>query len=169
MSKREALSGIRQTGVGWKDYTQDTEFATEAFIRTVQERFFYSVFFSNLAALTFPNVYETRLDFLVDSVLTRTAPKRPYMFYLLSASTDSNALVYVSLLRYANYQDFLNGVVAEYLGTAFGYGKAEVELTKGLRTNEGSVYSVQFGEFCGRNFNMNLVLHGLIGGVEEIE
>jgi hypothetical protein len=44
-----------------------------------------------------------------------------------------------------------------------------VELTNGLRTIEGNVYSVQFAEFSGQNFNMNLVLHGLIGGVEQVE
>jgi len=156
-------------GVGWKDYSQDVQVATEPFIRAGQLRAFYSTRYSNLAALTWPDAYEAIVAFLVDTTLQNTAPLRPYLFYLISAVADRNALVAISLVRYNSYADYLSGVIAEYLGTAYGYGKAVLELVKGVAAQHGSVYSVLFAEYSGDVFNLHVTLHALIGGIEEIE
>jgi len=167
MSKQTMI--LTPTGVGRKDYSEDIQYSVEQQIRSLQQRFFYSVKYINLTGLVYPNVYEAPLSFLVDSILQNTAPKKPYLFYLVEVSSERNALVVVAFNRYASYADYLAGIVAEHLGTVFGYGVAKLSLTKGLPTLEGSVYTVQFAELCGLNFNMDVTLHGLIGGPEEVE
>ena len=160
---------VEVTGVGWKDYSQDVQISTAPFIRGRQLRVFHSTRYSNLAALTWPDAYEAMVGFLVDTTLQNAAPLRPYLFYLISAVADRNALVAISFVRYNSYADYLSGVIAEYLGTAYGYGKAVFELVKGVAAQHGSVYSVLFGEYSGDVFNLHVTLHALIGGVEEIE
>lgn len=161
---------IPATGVGRKDYSQKIEYSVEREIRSLQERFFYSYRFDGLSELTFPDVYESPLQFLVNGALQYTAPStKPWMFYLVNVTTDRNALCVVTLNRYASYTDYLAGTIAENLGTAFGYGEAKLELTKGIVTEAGSVYSVQYGDFCAGDFNMDIIIHGLIGGYESLE
>lgn len=161
-------ANVVATGVGRKDYSQNVEYSVEKEIRSLQERFFYSYQFANLNALVLPNVYESLLQFLVDSSLQFDAPSAmPWMFYLVEATTDTNNLIVMTFNRYLNYQDYLLGTVAERLGTSFGFLEAKIELTKGIPTVAGSLYSVQYGVFSGAPFNMDLVIHGLIGGREE--
>jgi hypothetical protein len=160
---------VETRGVGRVDYSQEVHYATEPFIRSNQLRAFYSVRYTGLAPLVLPDAYEAPLAFLVDNVLQNVAPLRPWMLYLISAVADRNALVAITLLRYNSYRDYLNGNIAEYLGTAYGYGKAELNLRKGILTQSGSVYTVLFGEYSGLNFNLAVTIHGLIGGLEQIE
>lgn len=120
-------------------------------------------------AITIPDVYESLLQFLVGSTLQFEAPTRePWMIYLAEATTDTNNLVVITLNRYSSYQNYLNGNVFERLGTNFGFIEAKLELTKGIPTIGGSLYSVQYGVYSGAAFNLDLVVHGLIGGAEEM-
>lgn len=160
---------VTPTGVARKDYSQNVEYSVEREIRSLQERFFFSYRFDGLAELTFPDVYESTLQFLVDGVLLNEAPAtNPWMFYLIEATTDRNALCAVTLNRYDSYADYLAGTIAENLGSAFGYQEAKLELTKGIVTQAGSAYSIQYGDFCAGAFNMDIIIHGLIGGIEKL-
>lgn len=166
--KRRSFSAT-PTGVGRKDYSQNVEYSVEREIRSLQERFFYSYRFDALSAVTFPDVYESQLQFLIDGVLYDEAPTiEPWMFYLINVTSDRNALCVVTFNRYASKADYDTGTIAENLGTAFGYQEAKLELTKGIVTQAGSVYSIQYADFCATNFNMDVVIHGLIGGVESL-
>lgn len=168
LAQRRSFS-VTPTGVAREDYSQNVEYSVEREIRSLQERFFYSYRFDALSAVTFPDVYESQLQFLVDGVLLDTAPStEPWMFYLINATSDRNALCVVTLNRYANMADFAAGVIAENLGTAFGYQEAKLELTKGIVTRAGSVYSIQYADFCNTDFNMDIIIHGLIGGAESL-
>ena len=164
---------VTTRGVGRKDYSENVEVATAPFIRrgtpSWQQRFFYSVRYTALDGLTFPDVYEVLLSFLVDNALQFTAPSRPYLFYLVSISSDRNALVGMALNRYASLADYQAGNITEHAGQAYGYGKASLQYKKGIPTVEGNVYTVYIGDWLGTPFNLNLVIHGLIGGVEEVE
>lgn len=166
--KRETLA-VTASGVGRPDYSENIEYSIEQQIRSLQERFFYSVRYTGLAGVIYPNVYEAPLSFLVNGALQFAAPtQKPWVFYLVQSSSGRNALVVIALNRYNNYTEYLNGNIAERLGTTFGYGIATLAFTKGIPTVPGSVYSVQYAEFCGLQFNMDVTIHGLIGGPEEI-
>lgn len=170
MSLRRETMTVTTTGVGRKDWSQSVEYSVEQQIRSLQERFFYSVRYTGLAGITYPNVYESPLAFLVNGTLQNVAPTvKPWVFYLVEVSSDRNALVVVALNRYGSYADYLSGTIAERFGTAFGYGIATLIFTKGIPTTPGSVYAIQYGELCGLEFNMDVTLHGLIGGQEEVE
>lgn len=45
---------------------------------------------------------------------------------------------------------------------------AKIEYLKGVATIPGSVYSIQYGVYSGAPFDVDLVVHGLIGGEENI-
>lgn len=168
MSKRVSTV-VSPTGIGRKDYSQNIEFSVEKAIRSLQQRFFYSYNYAGLPALVFPNVYETRLQFLVDGVLQFTAPSTmPWMLYLVEVTTNTNSLCVVTLNRYSTLQAYLDGNITEHLGTVFGFVEAKMDFTKGIPTVGGSIYSLQIGEFSGFDFDMDVVIHGLIGGQEEL-
>jgi hypothetical protein len=166
-SKQTTLS--TPTGVGRKDYSQNVEYSVEKELRSLQERFFYSYRFAGLSPVVFPNVYESLLQFLVGSSLQYEAPSgTPWMFYLAEATTNRLALCVMTFNRYASYQDFLLGNIAERLGTSFGLVDAKLEFTKGVKTVPGSLYSIQYADFNPGAFDMDIIVHGLIGGVEEL-
>lgn len=157
-------------GVGRKDYSQNVEYSVEKAIRSLQQRFFYSYSYTDLPALVFPDVYETRLQFLVDGALQNVAPStEPWMIYLAEVTTNTNNLVVVTLNRYLTEDAYTDGDIYEHLGTAFGFVEAKLEFTKGIPTQAGSIYSLQLGEFSGGAFDLDVVVHGLIGGQEELE
>lgn len=170
MSLKERRStSVTPTAVGRKDYSMNVEYAVEREIRSLQSRFFYSYSFEGLSNVTFPDVYESLLQFLVNGVLQNTAPTtEPWMIYLIDVTGSRNALCVATLNRYASYEDYLAGTVAEFLGTAFGYAEAKLEFTKGVATRSGSVYSVQYADFCDGDFDMDVIIHGLIGGTESL-
>lgn len=156
-------------GVGRKDYSQSIEYSVENAIRSLQERFFYSNSYTALDALAYPDVYEVPLQFLVGDTLQNTAPtNKPWMFYLVEATTNTNNLAIIAFNRYSSYNDYLLGNITEYLGSNLGYVEAKVEYTKGVATIPGSVYSIQFGVFSGNPFDIEIVLHGLVGGEDAI-
>lgn len=160
---------ISATGVGRKDYSQNVEYSVEREIRSLQERFFFSYRFDGLSAVSFPDVYESALQFLINGTLQFEAPStEPWMFYLIEATSDRDALCVVTLNRYTSYANYLAGTIAEAIGTAFGYQDAKLELTKGIATEAGSVYSIQYADFCEGDFNMDIIIHGLIGGQESL-
>lgn len=162
-------TAVTASGVGRKDYSQDVQYSVETQLRSLQERFFFSYHFTTLGALVFPNVYESPLQFLVGNGLQFEAPStNPWMFYLAEATTDTVNLAVVALNRYASYQDFLNGIIAENGGTMLGFLEAKLDFTKGIPTIAGSVYSIQYGVYSGAPFNLDLVVHGLIGGQEDL-
>jgi len=156
-------------GVGRKDYSQNVEVFTEPFIRSRQLRFFYSLRYTALGALAYPNVYEAPLAFLVNGQLQNTAPKTPYLFSLLTIVANRNALVALQFNRYDSEQDYLNMNIAEVLGVVYGYTKTQLQFTKPIPTREGSVYSVYIAEWSNLNFNLELAIHGLIGALETLE
>lgn len=162
-------TAVSPDGVGRKDYSQNIEYSVEKELRSLQERFFFSYQFTGLAALVFPDVYESLLQFLVGNTLQYEAPStNPWMFYLSEITAHTNNLVVVTLNRYASYDDYLSGTVAERLGTMFGFLEAKMELTKGIPTVAGSLYSIQYGVYSGAPFDLELVIHGLIGGQEDL-
>lgn len=169
---QKSTTTVSATGVGRKDYSQNVEFSVEKEIRSLQERFFYSYQFTGLTTLAFPDVYESLLQFLVDGALQNEAPsQKPWLFYLIEATGHVNSLAVITLNRYLSYADYLAGTIHEQLGTSFGFlstHDAKIELTKGIATVAGSVYSVQYGVFSGADFDMELVVHGLIGGQEDL-
>lgn len=167
MSKR--VTTVLATGVGRKDYSQNVEYSVETALRSLQERFFYAYNYAGLPALAFPDVYESRLQFLLNGVLQYNAPsEKPWMFYLIEATTNTNDLCVVTLNRYATLDAFNSGTITEHLGTAFGFLEAKLEFTKGIPTVAGSIYSVQLGVFSGADFDLDVVVHGIIGAQEEI-
>lgn len=160
---------VTPSGVARKDYSQNVEYSVEKEIRSLQERFFYSYSYTDLATVAFPDVYESLLQFLVGGVLQNEAPSQnPWMFYLVEATTNTNNLIVATLNRYLSYQDYLAGTVYDFLGTAFGFVEAKLEFTKGIPTVAGSLYSVQYAVFSGADFDLDLVIHGLIGGQEDL-
>lgn len=163
---------VSASGVGRKDYSQNIEYSVERELRSLQERFFYSYQFTGLTALVFPDVYESALQFLVNGALQYEAPpQNPWMFYLVEATGHVNSLTVITFNRYLSYTDYLAGTVHERLGTSFGFlstNDAKLELTKGIPTVAGSVYSVQYGVYSGGAFDLDLVIHGLIGGQEDM-
>jgi len=160
---------VETKGVGRKDYSENVEVTTEPFIRSRQLRFFYSIRYIALAALAYPDVYEAPLAFLVNGQLQNQAPKTPYLFSLLTAVGNRNALVALQFNRYNSEQDYLNMNIAEVLGVAYGYMKTQLQFTKPIPTREGSVYSVYIAEWSNLNFNLELAIHGLIGALETLE
>lgn len=166
-STKRVSTVVSPTGVGRKDYSQSVEFSVETALRSLQERFFYSYSYTSLPLLVFPSVYETRLQFLIDGALQYEAPsQKPWMFYLVEATTKTNNLCVVTFNRYATLADFNSGTITEHLGTAFGYLQAKLEFTKGIPTKVGSLYSVQLGVFSGVDFDIDVVVHGIIGAQE---
>lgn len=162
-------TSVTASGVGRKDYSQNVEYSVEKELRSLQERFFYSYQFVGLNTLVLPNVYESLLQFLVGNSLQYEAPSQnPWMFYLAELTAHTNNLAVITFNRYLDYAHYLAGTVEERLGTAFGFLEAKLEFTKGIPTVAGSLYSVQYGVFSGANFDCDLVIHGLIGGQEDL-
>lgn len=166
---RKTLTTVSAEGVGLKDYSRSIEYSVETAIRSLQQRFFYSYSYVGLPALIFPNVYETRLQFLVNGALQFNAPSnKPWMFYLAEVTTNTNNLCVVAFNRYLSQAHYDNAIIDEHLGTAFGFVEAKLEFTKGVPTVAESIYSLQVGVFSGADFDLDVVVHGIIGGQEEL-
>jgi hypothetical protein len=138
-------------GVGRKDYSQNAEFATEALARSHLERAVWS------AELTYdtppyPWIYGAILQFTdaADNVLLYVPNDIKHIFYDMITVGEYHSLI-VAALQIYSWPDF-NYV--ETVGGVYGYGRAELRLTKGHVCEPGRAYVVAVSQWSEKPISM---------------
>jgi len=90
------------------------------------------------------------------------APATPRHFYNVINTSGRNALVLAGFYRFNSWADYLIFNVDEWYGTVYGYGKAELHWTNGIKTEEGKVYAAGICEYSERpTFTIHMTSHSL--------
>lgn len=152
-------------GVGRKDYSLNAEFATEAIMRSHLERFAYS------AELTYwtppyPLAYGGILQFsdAANNIILYAPNDLKNIIYDMVTVGEYHSLIVASLQKFS-WPDFnFVGTVGE----VYGYGRAELRLTKGHVCEPGRVYVVAMTQWSEKpTFTVSCSVYGMTDRVIE--
>lgn len=150
-------------GRGRPDYSSSVQYASYATARGYQRRHQLTAEYTDFP--TFPPGWAYASIFIFydeNDKLTYPAPKIPYYIYSEKVSCESNALVFLGLYRFNSYADIWLGNVDKWYGDIFGYGEAELEYSKGIKTVEGKWYVDMFAQYSEKpTFSMDKTVHML--------
>lgn len=134
-------------GIGRRDYSRSVDFAVQPTLRGHQGRLnWYAEWI--LPTPDFDDSYAAYLQFFdAEGNSVVLAPDIPYHLHKIAVTTERKALIKVGLYRFASWADFLIFNYDKWYGDIFGYGKAELRFTNGIKTEEGKVYAVIFAEY----------------------
>jgi len=154
---------VPQVGVGRKDYSETVEFASEASFKGHQRRDCWVVDYSGVPTIPFPFSYAVLLQFWdAAHVVVVPAPDIPYHIYKVTITTGRAALTMTGLYRFASLADAYIWNVERWYGDTYGYGKAELVYTNGIKTEQGKVYCVSFAEYSEMpTFDFRMTVNGL--------
>lgn len=154
---------VPQRGIGKRDYSQVIEFATEASFRGHQRRYVLTVEYPGIPTPPFPIFYGIGYQFFdAEGNVVIPAPEIPYHIHKVTVTTGRAALVLAGLYRFASLADADIWNVEKWYGDIYGYGKAELIYTNGIRTEQGKVYGVAIAEYSERpTFDLLLSTDGL--------
>lgn len=151
---------VPEVGVGRRDYSETVEFASEASFRGHQLRLCWTFEFPGVPTVPFPGFYAIGLLFWdAAHVPVIPAPDIPYYIYKVTITTGRAALAIAGFYRFASLADANIWNVEKWYGDSYGYGKAELVYTNGIKTLEGKVYCVAFAEYSEEptfDFRMNI-------------
>lgn len=157
----ERTFAIQSVGVGRQDYSKGVEYSVEAMIRSHLRRHIWYAFYNDLAAVAYPN-YNTvgPLQFLDadGNVLFFVPDDVTYMIYDVKFTGDYYSLARTSIEIYT----WPGLVYVETVAEVFGYGGAEIRLTKGHVCEVGRVYAMGFTQYSEKpTYGGQLVAHGM--------
>lgn len=150
-------------GIGRRDYSQAVEVATASSWRGHQRRVSWGGSYT-LPTPVFGLVYITYLPFdvSIEDPLGLFAPATPYYFMSLTVSSIQDALTCVFFANFATWDDVLIFNYDEWFGEIYGYGKASLEYSKGVKTKEGRIYVLGFCTYPeSATFTAEFSVHGL--------
>lgn len=152
-------------GVGRRDYTSGVEYATQATYHGFQHRVSWFDTFLEVPTIPYPEFYSANIYFFDEYLdIVDVAPRFPYHFFEILATTERHALLGVGFYRFASLADFDIWNVEKWYGTLFGYGQVLLNFSHGIKTEQGKVYAVSFAEYSAEpDFN----IHWDINSVEE--
>lgn len=135
---------VTARGVGRKDYTKTIERSTQPFITPSLRQTEISAYASfTLAVLPFPSIWVWLMPLpQEDGTWYWLASSIVVHFFELHVSLRTNHLVTIGLARYASIADYLAGHITERGPQIFSYSKADLSLSKGIPTQEGSLYAL---------------------------
>jgi len=150
-------------GIGRKDYSNAIEFATYATSKGLQARFTYMAEWTDLPTLAWPDFYVCSIQFFDEEhALTYPAPGIPYHLYQLLITGESNALIFTGFYRFNSEDDIWSWNVDKWYGDMFGYGRAELNFSKGIKTVKGKWYIIAFAQYIDKpTFSVDLTSHWL--------
>lgn len=154
---------IPQRGMGTRDYSEAVEFASQASFRGHQARVNWAEDYYDADTLPFPEINAAALLFFNaagDTVIE--APDIPYHIYHIIVTSERNALVVAGFYRFASLADAYIWNVEKWYGDVYGYGKAELLYTNGIKTEEGKVYVVALSEYSEEpTFSIHMTANAL--------
>ena len=139
---------VPPVGIGRRDYSEAVEFASEASFKGHQRRDCWTFEAPGVPTVPFPGFYAIALGFWdAEHVPVIPAPDIPFHIYKVTITTGRAALAIAGFYRFASLADAGIWNVEKWYGDSYGYGKAELVYTNGIRTLEGKVYCVALAEY----------------------
>lgn len=150
---------LAAVGIGRKDYSMNAEFSTESLIRSHLER---SIWLDELTYWTppFPWAYFSVLQFSdAEGNLLYYAPEDiKYIIYNIVLVGEYHALTVAALQKFSWPEIEYVDTVAE----VYGYGRAEIHLTKGHVCEPGRLYAVALTQWSEKDlFTAYSNVHGM--------
>jgi hypothetical protein len=138
---------VPATGIGRRDYSQAVEFASQATMRGHQLRGAVIMDSVVLPTVPWPWCYATPIAFFDAEGILRPTPTIPEHFQSIIVTTQRQALVLAGLYRFRTYNDIVIWNPDEWYGDMFGYGRAELLYTSGIKTELGKYYAIALAEW----------------------
>ncbi len=161
------LFTVAPTGVGKRDYSQGIEFASQATSRGHQARDITTLDII-LDTAAFPDFWAQPMEFFwPDGSLRYEAPSTPLHIHDVVITSERNALVLAGLYRFASFADMAAAwpwTVEVWYGDIWGYGKAELHYTNGIKTEPGKFYAIAFSEYSEEP---TFHIHMTVGALKE--
>lgn len=152
-------------GIGRRDYSEGIEFATQASFRGHQARINWADDYIDVPTIPFPFSYGVLLLFFdATGALVSEAPDIPYHIFSIIVTSERAGLVTTGLYRFASLADAMIWNVEKWYGDVYGYGKAELLYTAGIKTAPGKVYVVPLAEYSEQP---TFSIHSTITALEE--
>jgi hypothetical protein len=154
---------VPTTGVGRKDYSLQTEFSVQPYIRSHQMPILYYLSMT-LPSLPYGNAWVTIFPFRQEKGgLGFEVSVYPYFFYNLTLSTNRNTLLYAGLGRWDSYARLTAGLPPdETVCEKFDYGTVSINFIKGVRLKKGSAYGFMVNELLGPVFTFYTVTSAIL-------
>jgi hypothetical protein len=154
---------VPERGIGKRDYSEAIEFASQASFRGHQRRMVWTFEYYGIPTAPFPNFYGIGLQFFdAGGGVVIPAPDIPYHIYKVTVTTGRAALVLAGFCRFASLADANIWNVEKWYGDTYGYGKAELIYTNGIKTEQTKVYAVALSEYSERpDFDIRLSVDAL--------
>ena len=118
---------VPEKGIGRKDYSVNVETSVEALIRSHQRR---TAAWINLTYYSFAWPYVSAVPFILPTVQLYDRA-----IQILEAQAETNNLIVLSFVKY------LGDIPVEEIATSYGYGKAEINFTKGFIYDQSAGYT----------------------------
>lgn len=150
---------LTPVGVGRKDYSLNAEFATEALIRSHLERVTWSSEWTYWTP-PYPLLYGGILQFMdaEDNILPYVPSDLKHIIYDIVTVGEYHSLI-AAMLQKFSWPD-LNFM--ETVGGVYGYGRAELHLTKGHVCESGRVYIVAMTQWSEKpTFTVSCNIYGI--------
>lgn len=135
---------VAARGIGRADYSKAIERSVQPFITpTLRQNWMHFSGTFILDTFPFPSIWIILLTMPQEDGSWGWLASSIHMhFFEIGMSIRTNHLVTVGLLRWASIADFFAGIVAQRSPQIFSYGKANITFSKGIPTQEGSLYSI---------------------------
>lgn len=148
-------------GAGRRDHSKAVEYAVEAMIRSHLRRHIWYAHYDGLASVAFPNYNSVGpLQFLdADGNVVFYAPDDvTYFIYDVKLTGDYTALTGTSIEKFT----WPGLVFVETVTEIYGYGEAEIKLTKGHKCEPGRAYALGFTQWSEKaTYSAQLIAHGM--------
>lgn len=155
---------VAPAGIGKRDFSVAIQRSTAMVIAPRTNRIAWNVTYPGLATFPWPNCWGTGpwLFFDEDNNIVDVAPRTPYHIFEGEASSPMNALTLWAFLRFPSMADYFAWNWDRWYGDYYGYGKARMKLTSGIKTEFGCVYTAVFSVYSEfPTFDVTLDVHGV--------
>lgn len=152
---------VPATGAGKADYTQAIEFATQPTWRSWQRRTVWTLHVDGIPSVPIADFYFIFLYSFEAGVLYWDT-RKPRHFQNVIVSSSRKALVVAGLYQFATLADELAWLPEKWYGDMWGYGKAELEYTNGIRAEVGKYFAAKLCEYSGEpTFDIDISVSSL--------
>jgi len=151
-------------GIGRRDYSKAVEYASQPTSRGRLARVNWGINFNGVPWIPFPWVYGWKIVFIdEEGHAVVAAPALPRHFYHMGITAKRAALIVVGCYVYADEAHADMWLPEACFGWCYGYGKAELSFTNGVKTEEGKVYSLLFAEYSEEaSFDVFITINALL-------
>ena len=154
---------VTARGVGRRDYSDAIEFASAATAKGLQARAANTARYFGVPVVAWPDFWVMLFLFADEyRVVSEVAPRIAYHIFNIEVAGEGAALTLAGLYRFATYDDIWMWNVDKWYGDMFGYGKAALDYTKGIKTAEGKYYLIAFSQYTEKpSFNVHIKVNML--------